>query len=92
MHEIRTPLTLILAPLENVMKSSGTVKDALPQLQVIERNGKRLLTLVNQLMDFRKAESGGMNVILAETNIKTLLMNVYQRFQLSADIKHIKLV
>lgn len=91
MHEIRTPLTLILAPLENVMKSSGTVKDVLPQLQVIERNGKRLLTLVNQLMDFRKAESGGMNVILAETNIKTLLMNVYQRFQLSADIKHIKI-
>ena len=73
------------------MKSSGTVKDVLPQLQVIERNGKRLLTLVNQLMDFRKAESGGMNVILAETNIKTLLMNVYQRFQLSADIKHIKI-
>lgn len=91
MHEIRTPLTLILAPLENVMKSSGTVKDVFPQLQVIERNGKRLLTLVNQLMDFRKAESGGMNVILAETNIKTLLMNVYQRFQLSADIKHIKI-
>lgn len=91
MHEIRTPLTLILAPLENVMKSSGTVKEVLPQLQVIERNGKRLLTLVNQLMDFRKAESGGMNVVLVETDIKTLLMNVYQRFQLSADMKHIKL-
>ncbi|HJH63228.1 MAG TPA: ATP-binding protein [Bacteroides mediterraneensis] len=91
MHEIRTPLTLILAPLEHVMKSSGTVKDVLPQLQVIERNAERLLTLVNQLMDFRKVESGGMNVILAETNVKTLLMNVYQRFQLSADMKHIKI-
>lgn len=89
MHEIRTPLTLILAPLESVMKSTGTVKDVLPQLRVMEQNGKRLLTLVNQLMDFRKAESGVMNVILTETNIKTLLMNVYQRFQLSADMKHI---
>lgn len=58
-HEIRTPLTLILAPLENVMRSTGSIGEAMPQLLVIERNGKRLLSLVNQLMDFRKVESGG---------------------------------
>lgn len=57
-HEIRTPLTLILAPLENVMRSTGSIGEAMPQLLVIERNGKRLLSLVNQLMDFRKVESG----------------------------------
>lgn len=92
MHEIRTPLTLILAPLENVMQMNGTIKDALPKLQTIERNGKRLLTLVNQLMDFRKVESGRMNLTLTVADIKTLLANVYQRFQLSAEMKQIELI
>lgn len=89
-HEIRTPLTLILAPLENIMKSTGSIGEAMPQLQVIERNGKRLLTLVNQLMDFRKVESGGMNITLAETDVKAILSGIYQRFSLSAQLKHIE--
>lgn len=89
-HEIRTPLTLILAPLENVMRSTGSVREAMPQLLVIERNGKRLLNLVNQLMDFRKVESGGMNVTLIDTDIKAILSTVCQRFTLSAELKHIK--
>lgn len=92
MHEIRTPLTLILAPLENIMQSSGSVKDVLPQLQTIEKNGKRLLTLVNQLMDFRKAESGSMNLTLTETNITASLTNICQRFQLSAQLQHIEMI
>lgn len=92
MHEIRTPLTLILAPLENVMQMDGSIKDALPKLQVIERNGKRLLTLVNQLMDFRKIESGRMDLAFTVVDIRTLLANVYQRFQLSAEVKQIELL
>lgn len=89
-HEIRTPLTLILAPLDNIMKSAGTVKEALPQLQVVERNGKRLLTLVNQLMDFRKVEEGGMEIHCRATNINRLLEDVYKRFKLSAELKNIR--
>lgn len=92
MHEIRTPLTLILAPLENIMQSTGSVKDVLPQLQTIEKNGKRLLTLVNQLMDFRKADAGSMNLTLTETNISALLLNICQRFQLTAQMQHIEMV
>ena len=54
-HEFRTPLTLILAPLESMMQ---TVMDTehKNQLQLIHRNAKRLLNLVNQLLDFRKME------------------------------------
>lgn len=89
-HEIRTPLTLILAPLDNIMKSTGTVREALPQLQVVERNGKRLLTLVNQLMDFRKVEEGGMEIHCQVTNINRLLEDVYKRFKLSAELKNIR--
>lgn len=91
-HEIRTPLTLILAPLENVMRSTGSVREVMPQLLVIERNGKRLLNLVNQLMDFRKVESGGMSVTLVDVDIKAILSGICQRFSLSAELKNIKLV
>lgn len=91
-HEIRTPLTLILAPLENVMRSTGSVRDELPQLMVIERNGKRLLNLVNQLMDLRKVESGGMDVNLVDTEVKGILASIYQNFYLSAELKQIKLI
>lgn len=91
-HEIRTPLTLILAPLENVMRSTGSVREAMPQLLVIERNGKRLLNLVNQLMDFRKVESGGMSVTLVNVDIKPILSGIFQHFSLSTELKNIKLV
>jgi signal transduction histidine kinase/ligand-binding sensor domain-containing protein/DNA-binding response OmpR family regulator len=54
-HEFRTPLTLILTPIERILKQTGDVghKD---QLQLIQRNARRLLHLVNQLLDFRKME------------------------------------
>lgn len=88
-HEIRTPLTLILAPLDNIMKSTGKVTDVIPQLQVVERNGQRLLTLVNQLMDFRKIEEGGMEVHCRVTNVSSLLEDIYKRFKFSAELKNI---
>lgn len=91
-HEIRTPLTLILSPLENIMNSQKTIRDEMPQLQIIERNGKRLLNLVNQLMDFRKVEAGGMKLKLSNTNIVDTLNAIYQRFNLSAKLKNIEVV
>jgi signal transduction histidine kinase/ligand-binding sensor domain-containing protein/DNA-binding response OmpR family regulator len=53
-HEFRTPLTLILTPLEKMLKSSSD--DQKGQLQLIHRNARRLLNLINQLLDFRKLE------------------------------------
>ena len=66
---------------ENVMKSCGRVKDVVGELEVIEGKGKGLVRLVNELMDFGKGEWGGMNVILGESNMKSLLMNVYEGFE-----------
>lgn len=54
-HEFRTPLTLILTPLEKMLKTSNDVNDK-NHLQLIYRNARRLLNLVNQLLDFRKME------------------------------------
>jgi signal transduction histidine kinase/DNA-binding response OmpR family regulator len=53
-HEFRTPLSLIITPLEKLIKQAHDSER--PQLQMIQRNGRRLLNLVNQLLDFRRME------------------------------------
>ncbi|MGL5920364.1 MAG: hybrid sensor histidine kinase/response regulator transcription factor, partial [Bacteroidales bacterium] len=88
-HEIRTPLTLILGPLKNIMSTKGEITEVMPQLELIERNGSRLLSLANQLMDFQKVEDGGMSVITQECCINDQLEDVYKRFRLSAELKNI---
>ncbi|MCE6991980.1 hybrid sensor histidine kinase/response regulator transcription factor [Dyadobacter sp. CY323] len=58
-HEFRTPLTLILSPLEKILKESPD-SPQYTQMQLMQRNAKRLLNLVNQLLDFRKLEVSGI--------------------------------
>ncbi|QMU26744.1 hybrid sensor histidine kinase/response regulator transcription factor [Adhaeribacter radiodurans] len=55
-HEFRTPLTLILSPLEKMLKEATADGNKITQLKLIYRNARRLLNLVNQLLDFRKME------------------------------------
>ncbi len=54
-HEFRTPLSLIIAPLDKIIKHT-TDEEQVKQLNLVQRNAKRLLNLVNQLLDFRKME------------------------------------
>ena len=81
-HEIRTPVSLIIGPLEKIMRSSvllpNTVHD---DLKIIDRNSQRLLLLVNQLLDFRKVEQEGMKMKFARQNISQLLKAVCERFE-----------
>ena len=56
-HEIRTPLSLIIAPLEKIIRSGDGNEQTKKHLNSIERNTNRLLDLVNQLLDFRKIEN-----------------------------------
>ena len=87
-HEIRTPVTLIIGPLENLkeqwQKISESVKDgeAMNQtLNVIDRNAQRLLTLVNQLLDFNKVQQKGLQVHFRLQNISKLMHAVAERFE-----------
>lgn len=66
-HEFRTPLTLILTPIEKLMKAAQ--EDQRGQFQLIHRNAKRLLNLVNQLLDFRKLEVQEIKFIPFEGDI-----------------------
>lgn len=78
-HEIRTPLTLIKAPLENLLnkKVDAAVKE---DLLIMNRNTNRLLQLVNQLLDFRKTEKQGFQLSFVVSDIASLLQSIYQRF------------
>lgn len=63
-HEFRTPLSLVLTPIEGMIKNPDNVK--VNDFKMIQRNAKRLLTLVNQLLDFRKMEAN--QHVLSESN------------------------
>ncbi|MCF0202651.1 MAG: response regulator [Bacteroidaceae bacterium] len=79
-HEIRTPVSLIIGPLEKLMRLNTMPKDAAKELDVIDSNSKRLLTLVNQLLDFRKIEQGNLKLVFASHNIREMLEAVCTRF------------
>ena len=68
-HEIRTPLTLIKAPLEKIIKSKDGNPSTRENLQIIEKNTQQLLNLSNQLLDFRKTESRGFKLNYVHTDV-----------------------
>ena len=75
-HEIRTPVSLIIGPLEKIMKHGTPSED----MKVIDRNAHRLLELVNQLLDFRKVEQQSLVMHFATHNIYQLMVSVSERF------------
>lgn len=75
-HELRTPLSLILAPLEELLGQSNLKGTPVQQkLDYVYRNGRKLLHIVNQLLDFRKAEAGAMPLHIAQVNVEELLQD-----------------
>jgi PAS domain S-box-containing protein len=69
-HEFRTPLTLMLGPIEELLAKEGLpADDVQAQLEVIHRNGLRLLKLVNTLLDFSRIEAGRTHANFVETEL-----------------------
>lgn len=79
-HEIRTPLTLIKSPLENVLREKELQEDVREDLLIMDQNANRLLDLTNQLLDFRKTESEGFKLSFVECNVSELVRKIYTRF------------
>jgi signal transduction histidine kinase/DNA-binding response OmpR family regulator/streptogramin lyase len=89
-HEFRTPLTLILGPMEQLL--SGMFKGNLKETyRIIIRNGKRLLQLINQLLDLSKLEAGRMILTAGPLDIIPLLKALVQSFRSLAERKKITL-
>jgi ligand-binding sensor domain-containing protein/signal transduction histidine kinase/AraC-like DNA-binding protein len=88
-HEIRTPLTLILGPLEKMVLNSGAQTVLYKQLLQVQNNANRLMRLVTELMDFRKAESGYMKLAFSSCNLVQFAEEIYLSFQNLAEDKNI---
>jgi signal transduction histidine kinase/ligand-binding sensor domain-containing protein/DNA-binding response OmpR family regulator len=89
-HEFRTPLTLILGPIEGILKKKG--KGAVlegDELGIIHRNAKRLQRLINQLLDIAKLEMGKVRLQVSEGNISEYIRSIVLSFLSLAESKKI---
>lgn len=89
-HEFRTPLTLILGPAQSLLDSSNLGKLFRNHALNISTNAQRLLRLVNQLLDFRKAESGNLKLQVSEGNIVRFIKEIKLSFDLLAEQMNIR--
>ena len=81
-HEIRTPLTLILGPLENILATQKVKdNDVKEDLNIMYENTRRLTDLINQLLDFRKTEKDGLRLNFEYCNLTKLVTDIYNRFR-----------
>lgn len=90
-HEFRTPLTLIAGPLQKILDSGEMNKYIRENLVVVHQNTQRLLRLVGQLLDFRKADAGNLRLQVAEGNIVKFLKEIELSFSGLAEEKQINL-
>ncbi len=87
-HEIRTPITLIMAPLQKLLQMD---KEATCQqlYNTIYRNAERILNLINQLLDTRRIDKGQMKLAFREIDMVEMLQNIYNSFCDVAGVKSI---
>ncbi|WP_421938459.1 two-component regulator propeller domain-containing protein [Pedobacter sp.] len=89
-HEIKTPLTLITGPLDKMISDAQDDPALHRSLQPIKNNADRLMHLVNELLDFRKTESGKMPLQVSPGNLVKFCREIYLAFQNVAITKHIE--
>lgn len=90
-HDFRTPLTLISAPLEKLQETEGSSPQQRQLLGLANKNVQVLLRLINQILDFRKYESGKLNLNLKTIDLANAVSNWLESFNGLALKKHIKL-
>ena len=90
-HDLRTPLTLILTPLDALIKEHKTDDNLSDKLKMIQRNGIRLLNLVNQLLDFRKGDVNGHQLNLSDGDIIEYINLICKSFGELSESKNVHL-
>ncbi|RAI92089.1 hybrid sensor histidine kinase/response regulator transcription factor [Algoriphagus yeomjeoni] len=89
-HEFRTPLTLILSPVTELIERNDLKEIIKEKLLLVESNAKRMLKLINQLLDFRKSEHGLLLLKVTRSNFIDLSREVYLSFKSLAIRKNIE--
>ena len=90
-HNIRTPLSLVLAPLVDLSKDSHLSEKSRAFLDMAQRNGNKLLTMVTELLDFQKVEQSAELVRLQDVELPMFLRLQVEKFIVAAQEKHIHL-
>jgi signal transduction histidine kinase/ligand-binding sensor domain-containing protein/DNA-binding response OmpR family regulator len=88
-HELRTPLTLILGPAKQMLEGKRNNSYEKSRINLIHQNANRLLRLVNQILDFRRAEAGELKLKVVKTDILLHTKNVFSLFIELAESKNI---
>jgi len=88
-HEFRTPISLIMGPVDQLLSEQRDTPSA-ERLQMVRRNARRLLNLVNQLLDFRKMEEHELGLQLSEGEFVSFLRDVCHSFTDLSERKHIQ--
>jgi signal transduction histidine kinase len=93
-HEFRTPLTLMLGPLQDLLARSQThlSPTAKEQLELVSRNGARLLRLVNTLLDFSRLEAGRVQAVYLATDLARFTSELASVFRSAMDKAGLRLV
>lgn len=90
-HEFRTPLSLIIAPLEDLNKDSTIPVSVKNKLSGIHRNAQQLARLINQLLDLSKLEAGNMKTSISRGDLKLFIADCVKTFEPLAESKQIHL-
>ena len=88
-HEIRTPLTLIKGPVENLLEKIEEVPEIKEDVITMERNTNRLIALITQILDFRQTETKGFSIDFLKVNITELLSENFLNFSALAKKKNL---
>ena len=88
-HELRTPLTLIKSPIEELKKNERLSSSGKEYLALIDNNAKKMLQLVNQILDFRKVQNGKMKMHVAYTDLNEMLEIFRQEYRIHAQERDI---
>ena len=91
-HEFRTPLTLMLGPLEDALAEPGQTRTQHDRLAVAHRNSQRLLRLVNALLDFSRVEAGRVEATFRPTDLARLTTELASSFQSATDRAELELI
>ncbi|MET0243978.1 MAG: two-component regulator propeller domain-containing protein [Flavitalea sp.] len=80
-HEIRTPLTLIKGPVENISEAIGDMPDVKEDIHTLERNTDRLISLVSGVLDFRKTETKGFSLDFSRIDLNAAMEENFLDFK-----------
>jgi len=90
-HEFRTPLTLILGPIEDALASTDRSISG-DALQMVHRNTMRLMRLVNSVLDFSRVESGRADAEFVPTDLATMTANLASAFRSAVERNRVELI